>query len=535
MAHDLLAQLRSRRADYDVELTWVRYLIDAYTGGGGFAGKVALPIISSLGWVADAYGTNSGFDGFPPSDVTTPSRSYLDQYPREGDDKYLRRIELAHYDNYVQTILDLLLSYALKQSSAVENLPERLKTWRDSATLSGVSWDDLMQQVVARRAGLMGWLPMLIDQLPRAEGQSEAQVSDSGERLDPYVLALTPGNLLDFYTDPKTGTMVWAKFVFIEMRQPDPLVPGERVTVFKTFTATTIQTWELIGDSKKVARLPDAEHPFGEVPVVSFRQRPNVEDPIRGTSMVGDAAIAMRRLFNLGSELDEHIRSDVFALLQVPIPPGQESPKELLLGTGNAVPVPSDSVRDYKYVSPEASVASTIETRMTNIVEGVYRRARVQLGGDTRQQQSGIAKAWDFEETNRLLSDFTAQLARSERRVYVLVGTGMGIGSKDLDAIRVVPSTDFTVSDLMAELDAADKALSLELGAEADYRIKRRVIPRILPDLAQDDSKLIDDELLGKRDAELNEGAEDGEIQQAGNTGHEDNEEEGGSSHEEDE
>ena len=151
MAHDVLDQLRSHRADYKKELTWVQYLVDAYTGSGGFSGKVEQPAVSSLGWVADAYGDNSGFDGFPPSDVTTPSRSYLDQYPREDDDKYLRRVDLAHYDNYVQTILDLLLSYALKQPSRPEGLPERLKAWRDSATLSGIRWDDLMQQVIARR------------------------------------------------------------------------------------------------------------------------------------------------------------------------------------------------------------------------------------------------------------------------------------------------------------------------------------------------------------------------------------------------
>ncbi len=515
MANDLLDQLKSHRADYKRELTWVKYLVDAYTGSGGFSGKIEQPAISSLGWVADAYGDNSGFDGFPPSDVTTPSNSYLDQYPREDDDKYLRRQELAHYDNYVATILDLLMSYALKQPSAVENLPERLETWRENATLSGISWNDLMQQVIARRAGLMGWLPLLVDQLPREEGQSEAQVTASGKRLDPYVMALTPGNMLDWYIDPQTGEMVWAKFVFIEMRQPSPLRPPVRVSVFKIFTTTEIFSWEVVGDDKVLTELPPATHPFGQVPVVSFRQRPNIEDPVRGTSMVGDAAIAMRRLFNLGSEMDEHIRSDVFALLQVPIPPGEDAPKELLKGTGNAVPVPSDSVRDYLYVSPDASVAATIETRMMNIVREVYRRARVQMGGDSRSQQSGIAKAWDFEETNRLLSDFVGQLGKSEKRTYVVVGTGMGISSDELDAIRVVPSSDFTVSDLMTELDAADKALMLGLGAEADYRIKRRIVPRILPDLAQEDAKVIDQELLDQRDAELNEGAETGEIEAA--------------------
>ncbi len=515
MASDFLEILRSTRSDYDKEVVWVRYLLDAYGGTGGISGRIEQPALSSLGWVADVYGTGSGFGGVPPGDIRTQSDTYLDQYPREDQDKFLRRQALAHYDNYVQTILDLLISYALKSPSRPENLPNRLEQWRENVTLTGINWIDLFNHVIARRTALMGWIPMLIDQLPREAGLSEAQVSATGSRLDPYVTPLTPANLLDWYIDPVTGVMIWAKFKFTERRQPDPLQPAFEVTIIKIFSATEIKAWEVNDEEETAVLVIDTTHPFGAVPMVSFQQRPNIEEPVRGTSMVGDTAIAMRRLFNLGSELDEHIRSDVFALLQVPVPAGQEPPNELLVGGGNAVAVPSDSQRDYMFISPDSSVAATIEKRIENMRIEVYRRARVQIGGDTRTQQSGIAKAWDFEETNRLLNDFVGQLARSEKQVYVLVGTGMGLAADVLNDIKIVPPSDFAVQDLMADLGAAEAALALDMGAEIDYLIKRRMVPRILPDLSQEDAQVVDDSLQQQRDETLNSDAESDEIEAA--------------------
>ena len=520
MPDSTLQALQTKRSDYDQEVVWVKFLLDAYGGTGGFAGRIEPPAIASLGWVADAYGIGigTGFGDGIPSDVKVRSTSYLDQYPREENDKYQRRVDISHYQNFVATILDLLLSYALKSPSTTEDLPEKLAAWKENATISGDSWIDLMNHTLARRTALMGWVPLFIDQVAREAGLSVAQVEQSDERLDPYVIALTPSNVLDWYIDPKTCKMVWAKLSFVEMRQIDPLKPAQKWTVYKVLTTTEITTWEVDESQEEPSAVQmgePAKHGFGAVPLVSFQQRPHIEEKLRGVSMIGDPAIASRRLFNLDSELDEHIRSNVFALLQVPYPGGGEPPKELIGGNGNAVGLSDQSQRDYKFVSPESSVAATLETRITNTIREIYRRARTQFGDNGSSQQSGLAKQWDFEETNRLLSDFVAQLARSEKQTYVVVGTGMGIPSKELDKIRVLPSTNFAVEDLMAELESAAQALLLGLGPTADMQIRRRMAQKVVPNVTPDTVAEIEGELEAQRNAELSSAGEAREIDDA--------------------
>ncbi len=513
MADELLKALRATRVDHEKELKWVRFLLDAYHGTGGFTGQVEPPAIAALGWVASEYGLNSGLNDTTVSDDPfTFAESYIDQYPREDKTKHRKRVQISHYQNYVETIFDLLLSYAMKSPAVPEGLPDSVKKWRMNVTVNETKWWDLMRQVIARRAALMGWCPLIVDKMPTAEGVSVAQVEDDGIRAEPFVTALTPSNILDWFIDID-GVLQWVKIKLTYIRQPDPLKPGQKVEKFKIYERTRIRTWEVI-DDKVQGEAVEAQNPFREVPLVSFQHKPNVEEPIRGVSMVGDASIASRRLFNLDSEMDEHLRSNVFALLQVPVPEGQEPPKEILAGSSNAVPVPANATRDYKYVAPPASVSETLETRIKNTIREIFRRSRIQFGGE-QVNQSGLAKSWDFEETNRLLSDFVAQLAIGETDVYKLVALVMAVPEDQIDAIRVVPQKDFAVEDLITELDAAEKALVLGLGPTMDMIIKRRLSAKLVENMSPEEIAQVEEELTTERDTALNSLAEETEEERA--------------------
>ncbi len=513
MADTLLESLRATRVDHKAELIWVRFLIDAYHGTGGFTGQIEPPAIASLGWVASEYGLAGQLGGATATtdDPWSFAISYIDQYPREDKQKHSKRVQISHYQNYVETIFDLLLSYAMKKPAVPEGLPDPLKAWRANVTVNETGWWDLMRLVIARRSALMGWCPVLVDKMPTEEGLSEAQVAAAGIRVTPFLTALTPSNILDWYIDTD-GVMQWVKIRLTYLRKPDPMRAGETVQVYKIYSRDEIRSWEVIDD--KVGQETKTQNPFGEVPLVSFQHKPNVEEPIRGVSMMGDASIASRRLFNLDSEMDEHLRSNVFALLQVPVAEGEEAPKEVLGGSDNAVPVPANATQGYEYVAPPASVAATLETRMQHTVREIFRRSRVQFGGE-KLEQSGLAKQWDFEETNRLLSDFVSQLARAEGDAYRLVGKAMQIPAETLEEIRVIPQEDFAVEDLITELDAAEKALALGLGATADMIIKRRVAAKAIDSMSADEAKQVDAELETERDQALNADAEEDEEERA--------------------
>jgi hypothetical protein len=511
MSDPLVEKLRATRPDYDCEFHWVRFLLDAYGGTGGFSGRVQPPAVSQLGWVAELYGL-----GAPPTAGGVPSAAYLDQYPREEAAKYEKRREIAHYQNYVEAIFDLLISYTLKRPSTAEDLPPAVDAWRRNVTLRGTSYTELLRHVIARRAGLMGWCPVLIDQMPREAGLSEQQVRERGQRVEPFLVPLTPANVRDWFIDD-TGQLQWVKLRLQYREQADPMGPPTLIERFKIYTRGTVDAWDVV-DDEVVSQRSDT-HPFKVVPLVSVQHKPSFEEPVRGISMMGDAAVASRRLFNLDSEFDEHLRSQVFALLQVPVPPGGSPPKEVIGGTQNAVPVPSDASQGYAFLAPPVSVAETYERRIEATTREIFRRARTKFGQATGQVQSGVAKQWDFEETNRLLSDFAAQLSRAESEIYRIVALALGEPESAVNKIRVIAPTDFAVEDLAAELDNATKALGLELGPTMEKLIKRRLAGRLVENMSTEDAAAVDDELAMQRDQALNSAAEDAEIRAAGEAG----------------
>lgn len=506
MGDPLVDKLRKTREDYQCEVDWVRFLLDAYGGTGGFAGRVRPPAVAQLGWVAELYGVG---EATLAGNVGQLSESYLDQYPREDDRKYGKRVEIAHYQNYVETIFDLLISYTLKRPATVEDLPKVVDDWRRNVTLRGTSYADLLRHVIARRAALMGWCPVLIDQMPRASGLSEQQVRESGARVEPFLAPLTPANVCDWFID-ESGLLRWVKLRLQYKDHADPLGEAKQVERYKIYTDTEIRSWDVVDD--EIVAQSTTTHPFGVVPLLSFQHKPHLEEPLRGVSMVGDAAVASRRLFNLDSELDEHLRSQVFALLQVPVPPGAKPPSEVIAGTQNAVPIPSDATQPYAFLAPPASVAETYERRIDATTREIFRRARTKFGQVGGQVQSGVSKQWDFEETNRLLADFAGQLARAEVEVYRVVARVLGVTDADVDNIRVLAPTDFAVEDLAAEIDNATKALALELGPTAEMLLKRRLASRLVENMSTEDAAAVDEELAEQRDQALNAKVEEQEL-----------------------
>ena len=77
----LLDSLRRTRDDFEDEFTFHRFLLDAYTGTGGFCGRVKPPAVGALGWAAETYARACLSYAMPST--SDDSTSYLDRFPRE--------------------------------------------------------------------------------------------------------------------------------------------------------------------------------------------------------------------------------------------------------------------------------------------------------------------------------------------------------------------------------------------------------------------------------------------------------------------
>lgn len=487
---ELLRALERTRAGYSDERAWHRFLLDAYTGGGGFQGSVRQPDVGWWGAAAERYapwGVGSTSSAGPSAET------YLDRFPREDEPKFHARKAVAHYSNYVEPLTNLKISYLLRKPFAYEKQPAELAAWRENLDGRGTTWREL-RPLVALMAAIWGWTPVLIDMDPAAPGMSRAQADAAGVGR-PRFVPLTPAALVDFLW--RDGDWVWAKIRTDHVEQLTWNSEPIEVARYATWTPRDVTVFEVRSDAKgakSVTQAPPAPNPFGRVPLAIFKHHVSPGDDVRGLPMHGAVAKKSKRLFNLDSELDEHIRGQVFALL-VLASKGRTDQGEIQVGTDNAIYLDADSSQKHYYLSPDTGVAATLETRIENVVREIYRMARVEYARATASAVSGIARAYEFGQTNRALADFANELARGEEWMDSLVWAGLGKDPAALKGYRAVAPDNFDVEDLAQELKAALDAVSLKIGPTATKRLKLRVVQRLLPQLSADDLSAIEGEL----------------------------------------
>ncbi|MEQ8721014.1 MAG: hypothetical protein RID81_07035 [Sandaracinaceae bacterium] len=506
---DLITSLRRTRNDHAKEYEWHRFLWDAYTGGGGFEGAVKQPESGYWGPAAEAYSTGAASLGLSHDD------SYLDRHPREDDRKLQSRRNVAHYWNFVEPVVGLKLSFLLQRPFTVENLPEEIAEWAEDADGNGHSLEDIVRDVIAVQSAVLGWTPAIID-LPRAPGElTRAQARENGIR--PYVTPSTPVALLDWHKG-RGGRLEWAKVRTVYSEQASPLdapVEIEEITFWYPDRAEVYQIRK-VGGAETVAGPEVYSHPFGEVPVLVSRRKPVPLDPVRGMPWDKQVAVECRRLFNAISELDEHMRGQVFAILQVPTSDPTKLGK-ITLGVDNAVPIDPDARQSWAYIAPPASVAETYETRIERTIREIYRMARVEWDRSTGGVESGEARKKKFAATNATIVEAARELARWQEAVYRLAGRGLGVSEERLAQIRVIPPTDFDVEELTTKIRNALDALSARLGPTASSLIRKRLASALLPDATSEDREQIDLEIEGIAKMEETEAQFDAEISRAQN------------------
>jgi len=406
----------------------------------------------------------------------------------------------------------------LAKGLIVEGLPPQVEDWAADVDGDGHTMDDVLRDVVAVQAAVLGYTPTVMD-MPRVEGVlSKAQAREAGVR--PYLMPSTPVSLLDWQKD-KSGRLTWAKVRTVHTEQDSPMdvpVEVEEITFWYPDRAEVYRITKS-GTAEGVDGPTVYSHPFEEVPVIVARRRPVPLDPVRGLPMDKQVAVESRRLFNLSSELDEHLRGQVFAILQVPTD-DPEKLEQITIGVDNAVPVPTQSVQNWSYLAPPASVAETYETRIENTVRELYRMARTEFDRASGGVESGESRSRKFKATNRAIADFAGELARYVQRIYVLAGRGLGVSKEALDQIRVTAPRDFDVEELANTIKNSLDALTAQLGPTANAMIRKRLVDSLLPAQTREDAERIESEiedlarmeaLAVQFDAEISRGQTEGE------------------------
>lgn len=521
-SEQLIKKLRSTRKDYEEECTWHRFLLDAAYGTGGFRGRTGPTSVSLLGWAAEAYAQASLV---PPhvrktGKVGTTRETYLDQFGREDLEKFHKRIDVAHYTNYVGPIHNLLIAYLNKTEPDRDGVPPQLETWMKDVDGKGTTWDAMLCDTIKPRGSLLGWCPLLFDSAGTdiPQGDAGEDVSQAREKeLGRYVRAipLFPVNVLDWIEDDDAAITAMKIRITRQVRDDllDEAVLEERYALWYPNRVINYVV-KRKGAQDVVEGGEERATGIDRVPIVMFRAQATPEDSARGVSTVANSAVTAKRHFNLESELDDHIRGQVFAVMGIPVEDVKADIGEIVGGTSSALKVPMNANMPIHFAAPPASVAEVIEKRIEVTVREIYRVENIEHAKATgTTAASGVARAYEFEQTNRRLSGIAGNFARDEQEALRLAGSMQQIsGSEEL---TVTGATDFSVEDLLSEIQAMVEAQSLDLGPTAMRELRQRLVARMMPNLSADKYAVIEAELNQIRDQHAQDKALEREAKRA--------------------
>ncbi len=427
---------------------------------------MALPcptITDNYRLLEDAYAGTGGFlDG-----------GYLIPHVRETLDKYIRRKALSYYANYVKAVVNSLVNPIFRKD-AVRNWEgknsdsQMFSKFQVDVDRKGTNIKRFMKKAL-KKAKLHGVCFIVVDNVGE---QPETMAGALEKRAFPYAYLVFPKQVKEYECN-EDGVLISITYETYSRRFSGS---ASNITTRWTWTETT---WKREKEGKTV----EQEHSLGVVPVIPlFGVDADDGDMLPIGELLAIARINLT-IFNLCSELRELLRNQAFSILCLPITEAIDYAgiEELKTGTDNALNFDGNGSPPV-FITPSAEQAALLQNELSRLVEEIYRLASLSSVVGVQQKTSGVAKQWDFENTNQSLSDMAENCQEAERKMAVLFEkwTGSQIG------YSCIYPDDFGIVDVTEALDDVTKALDLNIGGVFDKEVKRRAVEVYLSDLPEE-------------------------------------------------
>jgi hypothetical protein len=439
-----------------------------------------VPVTDNYKLLEDAYTGSGGFlDG-----------GYLVPHVRETLDKYSRRKALSYYANYVKTVVNSLVNPVFRKQ-AVRDWEGRdvdsqlFSKFQADVDRKGTNIRRFMKKAL-KKAKLHGVCFIVVDNAKEQPGTKAAALK---KRAFPYAYLVYPRQV-KAYECNEDGELTSIAFETYSRRFNGNL--ASNVTTRWTWTETS---WKREIDGKT----DEQEHGLEVVPVIPlFGADAEDGDMLPVGEMLSIARINLT-IFNLCSELRELLRSQAFSILCYPITEASdhEGLENLVTGTENALNFDGNG-RPPLFITPSAEQASFLQGELSRLVEEIYRLASLSSVVGVQQKTSGVAKQWDFENTNQALSDMAENCQEAELRMAFLFEKWTNSTVK----YSCVYPDDFGIVDVAAALDDVTKALDLQIGGLFDKETKKKAAEVYLADLPEERFDAVMDD-IDQQDEEM--------------------------------
>lgn len=423
--------------------------------------------------------------------------------------KYLRRRQLARYDNLCQALTDILVDHQYaKGVSRTFADPKRPNDdylrWIQDVDGHGTHLDDWMKgrQTLAH---VYGHHVVRVDRGPskRPDGQPAFTRAEQGDLvLRDYIAP----DMLDW----RAPNRQLAEVKLVEaverssLREPATFAAtgaedGSALSAinldYHFVDEQTFTVFDAAGNVRRTGR-----HGFGQLPVVLFYSRPRARIPVIGRMLMRDPRV-FRDHFNLTSELRELIRSQTFSLLHVQL--GTDETMEAAqsrLGTHAGTDTVIFTMGDAQFIAPADGPAGTIASEIDKLERRMYRMAHLPWDADSKDAESEGSRKLKASDLQQTLAGYADEAEKCDYGVAKLwyIGfygrqAGLARWAENPPIIRY--PDEFNVQEVYDAVEDCKASLGLQLGKTADVELRKRMVPLVLKDLDADTTETINQEI----------------------------------------
>lgn len=390
--------------------------------------------------------------------------SYLNKHKRESKEDYQFRQANAYYLNYFSPIVNALVDPIFKRQPLRDYqgpASATIKAFLEDVDTAGADIHTFMKRA-AIMAKVYGVSFIVVDNASERQSRTVAEMLQ--QREIPFAYVLGPQDLEEYGID-QTGSLLYVRF-----REVASIKDG---TYQYRYTYYDRTKWEIWGDNLMKS---SGEHGLGCVPVIPLFPRMLEQRTMKPTPELEPIARTAKALYNHCSWLGEILRNQTFPLLTIP----SLDVNDLVVGTNNALGYLPDSSHAPAFIAPPSDPATILQNQITSLIQEMYRMASLSFVISTTQNNnSGIARQWEFERTNQQLANFAMQCARAETEVMELVARWV---NSDITYTVSYPD-DFGIVDVTDQLAQAQAVLDMNLTDGLQEEVLKKVLAVYCPDM----------------------------------------------------
>ena len=463
-------------------------------------------------WIFVEETYNGGREWFAPHNIF--------RYIKEGDKEFHDRLKRCYRFNHTREVCDLVQKYIFK-SPVIRNTddaPAEVQSFWKKATLSNLDVNEFMK-TVSNACSIFGRPWVFTDSNKSSTILSVADQKTAGSGVYSYIV--TPRDILDVgFT--QMGDVNWVLVRETVRDDEDPIHSSGVISDrYRLWTRNEWKLYRIVPDNSNrtdgtvvsaksnqktpkviVELLGEGVHGLGVVPGFPVD---HVVGDYRWTSpsLIGDIAYLDRAVANYLSNLDAIIQDQSFSQLAMPaqaVLPGQDAWDALVeMGTKRVFVYDGEGGAKPEYLSPDPRQAGLIMKVVNQIITEIYHT--IGMAGERTKSDnvvgvdtsSGVAKAYDFERMNSLLTSKADSLEVCENKLIALVLKWYGKPAPKEDLVKY-PDT-FDVRSLFDEFTIAERLSLIEAPGGVRREQMGQVIDKLFPRIAADLKKALDAEL----------------------------------------